>query len=280
MIPWFSRRGAGRFFRSSELIISEEDAEWQHSTYRWLIAQFNSPERNSKRRLVLPTRDYFPDQCESPWDSVTKTFGRVIQYAGMEEQHCLLQPQETDPSPHVAQALLVQGAPQGPAGTFRLDDAGRPIITFNPALMNDPQGMVATFAHELAHLLLSSATEPPPGGLDNLEFATDLAAVFLGFGIFLANTSFRFNQFGGGGVTGWKAQRQGYLTGGEILHALAIFTRLFESDSKEPEEFIKSSSVGLYRRALRSLDASSVIEELREVKCDSSAASRKLPGNK
>jgi hypothetical protein len=183
----------------------------------------------------------------------------------MEGWECLLQPQEADPNAYVGRTLIVQGAPQGPAGTFRLNEENKPVITFNPGLVNDPQGMVATLSHELAHLLLSTASEPPPGGLDNLEVATDLAAVFLGFGIFLSNTSFRFSQFGGVGTTGWRVRRQGYLTGDELLHALALFVRVFGRDAKEPEEFIKSSSIRLYRRALRSLDSTDAIKELKAV---------------
>ena len=72
--------------------------------------------------------------------------------------------------------------------------------------------MVATFAHELSHYLTATAPEPPPGGWDNWEFATDICASFLGFGIFVANSAFSFNQYTEVDSQGWQSSRGGYLT--------------------------------------------------------------------
>ena len=50
--------------------------------------------------------------------------------------------------------------------------------------------MVGAFAHELARLLVETFEEPPPGGALLHEPAIDLAAVFMGFGVFMANSTF------------------------------------------------------------------------------------------
>ncbi len=70
--------------------------------------------------------------------------------------------------------------------------------------------MVATFAHELAHFLLATSPEPLPVPDEEVEFLTDLTAVFLGFGLFLCNTRFRYEQFSDGVSAGWSMKRQGY----------------------------------------------------------------------
>ncbi|MDX6851136.1 hypothetical protein SCD92_17290, partial [Gilvimarinus sp. SDUM040013] len=64
---------------------------------------------------------------------------------------------------------------------------------FQQPARTSPTQLVATFAHELSHYLTCTANEPPPGGWDNWEFATDIAATFLGFGVFMANSSFNFS---------------------------------------------------------------------------------------
>ncbi len=64
------------------------------------------------------------------------------------------------------------------------------------------------------------------------EFATDLAVVFFGFGVFGGNPSFQFNQTrdDGQGTQGWSIDRIGYLTQNEWGLALAIRAALTEDD--------------------------------------------------
>jgi hypothetical protein len=117
-------------------------------------------------------------------------------------------------------ALKMEKAP--PAGTFRVEK-GQAIITYDPTMLGDPMALVATFAHELCHYRIAAAGELPPGGQETLEFATDLAAVFLGFGIFGANCAFRFQQRGDSFSQGWQWSRHGYLQPRTWCYALAVF---------------------------------------------------------
>ena len=72
--------------------------------------------------------------------------------------------------------------------------------------------MVGAFAHELARLLVETFEEPPPGGALLHEPAIDLAAVFMGFGVFMANSTFEAARYD--------------LNEGEFVHALALFCLL------------------------------------------------------
>jgi hypothetical protein len=89
-----------------------------------------------------------------------------------------------------ASLALAMIAPQKHAlGTFGV--AGNRIaISYVPALLKRPDHLIATLAHELAHYLLATARESPPCEKEEGEFLTDLAAVYLGFGVFLANARF------------------------------------------------------------------------------------------
>ena len=63
----------------------------------------------------------------------------------------------------------------------------------------------------------------PPGGEKNREYATDLLAVFLGFGLFLANSAIEFHQFTGYNNQGWTTRTLGYLSEFELVYCLAVF---------------------------------------------------------
>ena len=59
----------------------------------------------------------------------------------------------------------------------------------------DLESLITTLAHEICHPILLNIPTEPPGGGDMEEFATDLAMIFFGFGIFGGNSSFQFRQF-------------------------------------------------------------------------------------
>jgi len=210
----------------SKPLLKEDDELFQIETYRWLLTHFGGENFYKNTQLVLPTEEYFPTKVNSREQAVQETFQQVKIYAGLEKWPCILHKQEEDPDLVVSETLVVQNVEHSPHGTFSFNDNNEAIITYNPGLATSPTQMVATFAHELAHFLTSTAQEPPPGGWGNWEFATDIAATFLGFGIFLANSVFNFQQYSSVDAIGWKTTGGGYLSESEHSYALAIFLRL------------------------------------------------------
>jgi hypothetical protein len=90
-------------------------------------------------------------------------------------------------------------------------DAGIPVITYQRGTL-EPIALVAHFAREFSRYLVSTFDEPPPGGEASREAAIELAAVFMGFGLFMANSA---------------ANQVAYqLSEGEFAHALAMFCLL------------------------------------------------------
>ena len=79
---------------------------------------------------------------------------------------------------------------------------------------------MATFAHELSHVLLLGEHHLGEDEEDG-ERVTDLLAVFLGFGVFIANSASRSNVFLGL-IEGRESSRVGYLNDAELAYALAI----------------------------------------------------------
>ena len=246
-------------------LLSEEDTLFQLACFKWLLTHFGGEEFYRETQLVLPTREYFPSAVRSKESAAQATLEQVMKYAGMEKWPVTLQVQPEDPNVHVAPALVVQNVEQNPLGTFSVNEKNEATITYNPKLTADPVQMVAAFAHELSHYLTGTAPEPPPGGWDNWEFATDIGATFLGFGVFQANSAFNFRQYASVEAIGWQASGGGYLTEAEHSYSLAIFLRLKDIDPEIAIPHCDANVQGYLKMALAELDGSDVIDELRAV---------------
>jgi hypothetical protein len=123
----------------------------------------------------------------------------------------------------------------------------RAVITYDPGLLRQPEHLVATFAHELAHYLDYFAEESCPGGEQRREFATDLLAVVMGFGIFLTNSACTFR----GQFDGWSIQRQGYLSQIQLVYVLAIFCALKNVPISNVTKHLERSLVSTFKRSIR-----------------------------
>ena len=174
--------------------------EWQFGVYAWLLRNCGGFPKFLDTPLVLPIEEHFPDRGLNGHAAVAALFRRVRDHAGMADWACMVEPLPTD-------------AGASPASSDRM-----PVITYKRGELA-AMSMVGPFAHELARLLVETFEEPPPGGALLHEPAIDLAAVFMGFGVFMANSTFEAARYD--------------LNEGEFVHALAIFCllRKLEPDS-------------------------------------------------
>jgi len=246
-------------------VLSAEDTEFQVATYQWLLRNFGGKDFYDDAKLILPTKEYFPSRVSCEDEAAAETFNIVKKFAGMEEWPCRLEKQEEDVDYRVAPALGVQGAPHTPLGTFQANENNEVVITYNPGIVGNPTQLVAMFAHELAHYLTGGCKEAPPGGWDNWEFATDIAATFLGFGLFMTNSAFIFQQFTEVGAQGWQSNKNGYLSEAEHVFALAIFLQLKGIPVETALRFIKPALKKLLKDAVRQVESTKIIEELQAV---------------
>lgn len=256
-------------FKVNSFIDSEAE-EWIFSTFAWAFRNFGSNIFDNHTILVTPSNRHFPDKITDLEKGVVTVFQRVRTYAGMDGWRCKLTAQEPDADTHIGGTLLIQNAPQNPAGTFSVnrgvDDTVEAVITFNPNLIKNPEAMVATFAHELAHYLAATSKEESPGGEDLHEHATDLLAVFMGFGIFQANSAFNFRQFSEGNIQGWSYQKMGYMTQMELVYALTIFCVLKGIDYAIVRRYLKEPLCKVYKKSLKLILSNPNLEILKSIK--------------
>jgi len=250
----------------SKPLLSEEDREFQFQNFKWLLTHFGGPYFYDTTNLVLPTDTYFPSEVSSNQDAAHSTFQHVLEHAGLANWPVNLEVQEADPNLEVSPTIVIRNTDTSPAGTFSVDENEKVKITYNPEIASDPVKMVSVFSHELAHYLTATSQEPPPGGWDNWEFTTDICAIFMGFGIFQANSAFKFQQYATSDSIGWRTSAVGYLSQPERCFALAIFLKLKNISPNVAYPHCDSNVKSYLKQAIGELDASNMINKLRGVR--------------
>ncbi|MFK2892831.1 hypothetical protein [Dyella flagellata] len=253
------RVGLGAVFGwfRKEKLLDPDLAEWQLECFEWLLKHTGGIEAYRQRKVIQPTREFFPNDGSRGHELAQRLFQQVKVWAGMEEWPCRLEQQDESQKTLVASKhLLLPPSDHSPAGTFRALEEGGAVITYHPRSLQNPMSLVATFAHELAHYRTAGFPEPPPGGWEVWEPATDIAAVFLGFGIFLANSRFHFEHFtedrktsfGWRQRSGYRWQNQGYISDAEVLHMHALVSKMLGAGVGETLPHLKPALHGIYKR--------------------------------
>jgi hypothetical protein len=179
--------------------------DWQFQAFAWLLRHTGGYAKFLETTLVLPTEEHFPDRGLKGHAAVAALFRRVRDHAGMADWPCTVEP--ASETPRIA-----------------TDDSGRiPVFTYAREGL-EPISLVASFARDFARYLVLTVDEPPPGGEDMREPALEVAAVFLGFGVFLANAVI-------------SAQPQA-LNEGELVHSLALYCLLQRTPPEAADEHL------------------------------------------
>ena len=241
-------------FGARKTFLAPEDEAWHVDTWAWLVEHLGGLEPVREAPLVLPTTAFFPSTGTQGHARATEVFRVVQALAGLEDWPCELAAQPKRPAARVDELLVVRSAGDPlPLGTFG-PDGNTAVVTYDPDLLEDPAGLVATFAHELAHYLLSSIPTEPPGGHEMEEFATDLAVAYMGFGVFGAGTAMRFYGYRDAFSQGWEFKGQGYLRPDDWAFALAVFLSLRGETIAALESWLDDRFVEEVGKALRSIE--------------------------
>ena len=230
-------------------VVDDETAGWHAENFDWLERCFGSV---AESELILPTGEFFDTRREDGAVDVAALFDEIKGHCGMADWPITLVPDDD------GQTSARDGSPipvvreRGVLGTASADEASF-TITYQKTLVDEPVRLIATLAHELAHCLLATAEIERVCEPDEEEFLTDLTAVYLGFGVFLANSRFAKEVVAmdmGQGV-GWSAA--GYLPERDLIFALALFMARSGADAAAADEFLKSHLASLLGQALSDL---------------------------
>lgn len=233
--------------RKPKLPITEEHQAWVDKSFLRLASLLGA-DRLLQATVILPTPEHFPDHYDRSEVALQRMFHRVAtqMHVNPSEVGVTLFVSEDDLTRNLVPFYSAKSS--GAAGLYHHDPAAKPHISINEAQLKDPMSLVAVLAHELSHIILLR-----PGLVDrsdaDMEPLTDLLTVFLGFGIFTANSTFRFEQHSDSTSQGWSARRLGYLSEELFGYALARFA--FERGEPKPawRSFLSTNIASYMKRS-------------------------------
>lgn len=232
-------------------VLDSEASDWLLDAFAWSLENFDADYFYRHTVLVQPSNEFFPGRADSTQAMAEMIFSRVKSYAGVAHwptrvadfSACMI---PTQP------AIQITGNLRDPDGEppAEISDDTSLLIPYNPQQVSNPEGLIASFAHALAHYLGQMARTPPPGGAEFWPHVTELLAIYLGFGLMFANSAYTFRG-GCGSCYNPQANRDAYLTEPQSVYALAIFSVLKGLSDKDVTRHLKGHLRGFYKNATR-----------------------------
>jgi len=245
-------------------VLETDSSQWLFDAFAWALDNFDADYFYNETELVLPNNTFFPGRVDSPEGMANLIFDRVKAYTGISHWPTRLVQDSYSPSLQ-APKVEIKGALRGAGGITddSVDDAHRLPILFNPQQISNPEGLISSFAHIIAHHLGQMANEPPPRGAEYWPHVTELLAIYSGFGVMFANSAFTFRG-GCGSCYNPAANRDAYLSEREATYALAIFAVLKEIPNSAVTKHMKGHLRGVFKKAVKEIrDRDNDLQRLR-----------------
>lgn len=207
--------------------LDDDVADWIDAAAAWWIRELGP----IASELAVPTDEQFPvATAEGMLEAVLRIAGMSDwRFEPVDESDVILDdPMPNMPRPAQAVAMLT---PEHDDDT-PLPQGGPYPIAYSREDARDPAALIATLARGVSHCLIESAAQEPPCADEQREAFIELGAVLMGFGVILANSTFRFAQYDNGGMHGWSSSARGALGEDALGYALALFVELADTDPK------------------------------------------------
>ena len=221
---------------------------WIETRMRWLVGEFGLPAaRNAP--AILPTPEFFPEKYDASDEAGRVLFERVCRFMHINPAGLTLHFFES------RKPLTNDGftTSHGAAGLYQ-EGADGVRIQIDAKALEDPLSLVATAAHELSHVLLLGQGRLTGHERDHEEI-TDLLTVYLGLGVFTANTRVRASASSTATTASWSISKLGYLGQPEIGYALALWARLREETNPAWASALCVDVRAHFKQGVRWLDA-------------------------
>ncbi|HEX8912832.1 MAG TPA: hypothetical protein VF796_10770 [Humisphaera sp.] len=228
--------------------VDDPSRRWLDAQLAWLAREFDG-EGPVEQDLVLPTDACFPDPYDGSPAAVRRLFDRVRERMNVPAERVRLAIMDASRGP-----MLVNGdgdlMPTA-AGLWEGGGGGdRTVVRLDRAQFARPMDLVGTIAHELSHERLLGEHRIDPDRFDN-ELLTDLTTVWLGFGIFLANSPRGDWKAIAGTWPGTDLRRPEYMTGPMLAYALARIAGLRFEERPAWATHMKWDARALFKQAMR-----------------------------
>lgn len=162
---------------------------WIESKMRWLRNEFGA--QAARGELARPGPRFYPADYQGTDEQILGLVARVEQIMGVEPGRVTPRLFDGEQERAADAKKLTTRSAKHTVGRYRLRD-GREYIEIDSTKADDPLVLTAIIAHELAHARLIG--EDRDARSEDHEKLTDLTALYLGMGVFMANASISFKQ--------------------------------------------------------------------------------------
>jgi hypothetical protein len=237
------------FFKSNKKYepLDKDMRKYFENNFLWLIQEFSEP-KIEERKILTPTIADFPITWKKDRENAIDAFKIVCSNMQLDSNEIKLDfynngLKEIDMGTSV---IFLESDPENPeaAGLYHHKKVdGKYCISIDEALLERPDSLIATIAHELSHVKLLGEKKLE----DNDEMLTDLATVIFGLGIFNANCAFQFyNQ-----IDRWGYSKLGYLNVEEWAYVLALFAYIRHEDEPQWKKFLSKTIKSDFEKCLK-----------------------------
>ena len=185
--------------------VDEENRVWLEKSFSHLLDIFGRP-ATKNRRVLIPDRSCFPVRFDGSERAAFEALEIVSKQMEVPFEKIRIDFYDEQ------LRYITEGTPGGLY--WGKQEADTYEISIARELLDEPEELVATIAHEISHIKLLGENRME----ENDEKMTDMTTMFFGMGIFNANAAFKtFNS-------GWSSS--GYLTQMEWGYVLALFAQI------------------------------------------------------
>jgi len=258
-------------------LLDQASADWIIECFTWALAQFDSEEFFQRTKLVQPTNQFFPGGVNSIQSKAENIFQHTLNHSGLAHWPFeLVNPEHYDPEPIIPlglQHITRNSKEKLPVlhnivsqNTSSNHPAPSIEVSYNPQQTLKAEDMASTYAHVLAQHMTVHSLQLPPGGRDFFMEGTEVLAVFLGFGVLVANSAYTFRG-GCGSCYNPYANRQASLSENEAVFALATFCVLKDIPYEKATAHLKKHLRKPFKQASKQLeDYSDIIKKMKTQK--------------
>lgn len=226
--------------------VDKDDKEWIEKALVWFEYKLGKDFLQSVP-FITPTTKYFDRKLTKSEDSARYCLEKVAEWMDV-EQGSLNLSFYSEETIEFSEGLVTEHDPESKtsAGKYQEASEGKYEIMVEVRQLQDPLSLIATFAHELAHVKLLGEWKLE----DNDEYLTDLATVVWGLGIFNANSVIKSGAWHGSTHYGWSVGRQGYMTQQMFAYALALMSSYRGESNPEWLKFLCNDVNAYFKRAM------------------------------
>jgi len=255
--------------------VTDDVREWIEEAYSWLLDEFGADIIKAKK-IRLPDQENFPIIYNGEHKVAFDTLKIVACQMDVDPNEIVINFYSEGiteiESGGIGSSKVFIGHEKDAKKSSGLykgkKNDGKYHISLEGENLKDPVGMVATLAHEIAHIKLLGEHRLER----NNEQLTDLTTIIYGLGIFNANTAFRFNS----GFDQWGYRQLGYLTQIEWGYALALYAYLRGENTPQWINYLSETVKGNFKRSEQFIKANK--EKIRVANTGPSTLPQSPPG--